>query len=150
MNWAREVFSVTRTLTNIYRGTFSASSEKVSGDESIERAKLLKVGVGSSGWASDGHKFESCQKWINQVAPLTCKSGSANRIHSPLGLYEPCALYIYLYVSLCHPKTNKLLNTSLCLLLHLTETNRVKLEVDQRSGTTYLQGDDPAIGSNDL
>ena len=37
-----------------------------------------------------------------------------------MSLCKLCALYIFMSVSSCHPETNKLLNTSLCLLPYLT------------------------------
>ena len=54
--------------------------------------------------------------WIHLLA----RSGSGHQIHLPVSLYKPCAMYICMLVSSCHPKTNKLLDTSLRLLPYLT------------------------------
>ena len=54
--------------------------------------------------------------WIHLLA----RSWSGNQIHLPVSLYKPCAMYICMLVSSCHPKTNKLLDTLLHLLPFLT------------------------------
>ena len=48
------------------------------------------------------------------------RSGSGNQFHLPMSLNKRYGLYICLSLSPCHPKTKKILDTSLCLVLYLT------------------------------
>ena len=48
-------------------------------------------------------------------------TGSASLIHLPMSLYKLCSFNICMSASFCHPKTNKLLETFLCLLLYLAK-----------------------------
>ena len=57
------------------------------------------------------HSIESL--FITRANSKSARSGTSNWIHLPLRLYKLCALYISWSVSSCHPKTNKLLGTSL-------------------------------------
>ena len=66
--------------------------------------------------------------WILSLA----RCGSGNQIHLPMSLHKLCALHICMSFSSCHPKTNTLLATSLCLLLYLSDGSQesfFKLEV---------------------
>ena len=69
-----------------------------------------------------GNSF-NWSRFIDSFGPTvqgSARSGSINWIHLPVSLYKPCAMYICMLVSSCHPKTNKLLDTSLRLLPYLT------------------------------
>ena len=68
-------------------------------------------------------------KWIDLLA----RSGSINRIHLPLSLYELCAVYICMSISSCHTKMNELLDTSLGLLsVYLTEATNSRQGIRTR------------------
>ena len=70
--------------------------------------------------AGDSRTFATPRKCSNSLSWLQARirSGSAKWIHSanqinhPLGQYKPCAWYVCVSASSCHPKKNKLLNTS--------------------------------------
>ena len=68
-----------------------------------------------------------CKKWGSVRSRSTywicllARSGPGNRIHLHLSLFKLSALQMCTSISTCHPKTNKLLDTYLWLLLYLTK-----------------------------
>ena len=60
---------------------------------------------------------------VDQATGFTylLRSGSGNRTLLPMSLHKLCALCICMSVSSCHPKTKKILDSSLPLLLYLTD-----------------------------
>ena len=58
---------------------------------------------------------------------LLAISGSGNLIHLPMSLFKLGALCTCVSVLICHPKTNKLLDTSLHLPQYLTDNFLIKI-----------------------